>query len=134
MTNKAPLDVEIGFGMKAAGKVVGVAEMIESDLAHARHQAHVEHDIDAVRDLDADLAEARTRGPHEKRNHVERPAAHRAGINFRKLIVRLGWRHPIIVGARFLLLIGANESKIFGARHVVERAAMQITTRAVPFD
>ena len=56
--------------------------MIEGDFAHARHDAHVEHDIDAVGDLNADFAEGRARGPHEKRDHVHRAAAHGAGERF----------------------------------------------------
>ena len=58
VADESPLHIEIGFGMKAAGKIVGVAEVIERDFAHARHQAHVEHDIHAIGDLNADFAES----------------------------------------------------------------------------
>ena len=53
---------------------------------------------------------------------------------FAKLIIGFRRRHPIIVGARLFLLIGANKSQIFRPRHIVERAAMQITARQVLFD
>ena len=36
-------------------------QVVEGDRAHARHDAHVEHDVLAVGDLDADLGEARAR-------------------------------------------------------------------------
>ena len=49
--------VSVCFGMQATGEIVGVSEVIESDLSHARHHAHIEHDIDAVGNLDTDFAE-----------------------------------------------------------------------------
>ena len=64
MTNEAALDVEVGLGMQTTCKIVGIAQMIERDLAHARHDAHVEHDIDAVGYLNADFAERRAPGAH----------------------------------------------------------------------
>ena len=46
---------------------------------------------------------------------------------FAKLVVRFGRRHPIIIGTCLFLLVGTDKGQIFGARHVVERAAVQIT-------
>ena len=45
--------------MKATGEIIRVAEMIERNFAHARHQAHIEHDVNAIGDLNADFAESR---------------------------------------------------------------------------
>ena len=50
--------------MKATGKIIRVAQMIERNLAHACHQAHIEHDINTIGDLDADLAKGRTLRSH----------------------------------------------------------------------
>jgi hypothetical protein len=83
--------------------------------------------------LNADFAERRTRRPHEERNHVQRPFMHGAGKYLRQAIIGFRRRHPIIVGTRLFLLLGANKSQILGARHIVERAAVQITARQLFF-
>ena len=128
MADETALNIEIRLGMEAAGKIVRVTEMIQSDFAHARHQPHVKHYIDAVGHLDADFAETRSRRPHEKRNDVKRPPAHRAGEDLAELVVGLRRRHPVIVGTGLFLLVGTNESQILRARHIVLRAAVQVTT------
>ena len=48
-------------------------------VAHARHDPHVEDDVDAVGDLDADLRViGDPSGPHDVRDDVHRAALHRA--------------------------------------------------------
>jgi hypothetical protein len=81
MANEASLDIEVGLGMKAAGEVIGVAQMFEGHLAHARHHTHVEHDVYAVGHLNTDFAERRTGGTHEKRDDVQGAPLHGAGKN-----------------------------------------------------
>src|SRR5262245_64474151 len=75
MTNEAALDIEVGLGMQTTCKVAGFAEMIERNLAHARHDAHVEHHIATVGHFDPDLAERRAWRAHEKRHTTQRPPA-----------------------------------------------------------
>src|SRR5215472_15979653 len=56
MADEAPFHIEIRLGMQTAREIVGVSEMIESHLAYPGHDAHVEHDINTVRDLDPNFA------------------------------------------------------------------------------
>ena len=77
--------------------------MLESDFAHARHDAHVQHHVDAIRELHPDLTECGTFRPHEKRNDIHRSAAHCAVKNLGEPVVRLSRRHPVVVGPGFLL-------------------------------
>ena len=113
--------------METARKIVGIPQVIERDVAHARHDAHVEDDIDAVGDLNADFAEGRAMRAHEERDHIHRAAAHGAAKDFAELVVGLRRRHPIIVGSGVVLVLGADKGKMLRARHVVGRAAVQIT-------
>ena len=53
--DEAAVGAEIAERVQAAREVVGLAEVIERDLPDARHDAHVQHDVAAVGDLDADL-------------------------------------------------------------------------------
>ena len=110
-------------------KSSGIAEMIKRDLAHARHDAHVEHDIDAVGHLNPNFAERRAPGAHEKRNDIQRASAHRAGINFRQLVVGFGGGHPVVVRACIFLPLRADEGQVLGACDIIEGTAMQIATR-----
>src|SRR5438445_2418694 len=59
VTDKAPVHVEVSFGMQATREVIGTTQMVEGGLSHARHDPHVEHHIDAVRDLNSDFTEGR---------------------------------------------------------------------------
>src|SRR5262245_2455664 len=109
MTDEATCDVEIGFRMQTTGKVVVIAEMLESDLAHARHNAHVEHYVDTIGHLNPYFTERRAPSTHEKRNDIQCAAAHGAGIDFRELVIRFGGRHPIIVGSGLFPFRRANK-------------------------
>jgi hypothetical protein len=60
--------------VQAAVEVVAVAEHVERLVAHARHDAHVEHDVDAVGELDADLRHRRADRAHDVGDHVHRAA------------------------------------------------------------
>lgn len=52
----AILGVERDLGVHAEDDVAAVAERFEHLRADARHDGHVQHDVDRVRDLDAVLA------------------------------------------------------------------------------
>ena len=128
MANVAPLNVEVRLGMEPAGEVVRTAQVLEGHLAHAGHDPHIERDIDAVGHLDADLAEARARGSHEKGDDVHRPPLHGAGVNFGESIVRFRRSHPVIVRPGSVFFLGANEGEVLCARDVIVVAAMEIAT------
>jgi len=49
--------------VQAAIEVVRVAEHVQRDATHARHDAHVEDDVDAVGDLDPDFESFEPAGP-----------------------------------------------------------------------
>jgi hypothetical protein len=54
------------------------AEHVEHRLAHAGHGAHVDHDVGAVGDLDADVGDRRAERAHGEGDHVHGAAAHAA--------------------------------------------------------
>ena len=57
---------------------VCAAEPLDRDLAHPRHDAHAEHDVDRVGDFEADLGQRRIRRPHDVGNDEHGAPAHRA--------------------------------------------------------
>ena len=106
-----------------------VAELIERDLAHARHDPHVQHDVDRVGDLEADLGQRRTGRAHEVRHDVHRAPAHRAFEQAVQLRIHLRRLGPVVRRPGFLLRRRADEGALLDARDVVRIRAMEIAAR-----
>ena len=100
--------------------------MIDRHLSDAGHDPHVQDDVLAVGDLHADFREPRARRTHQEGDDVHRPALHCASVKRRELLARVVGRHPIVVRAGVLPLLGADEGEVLGARDVVRRAAVQV--------
>ena len=75
MRDEPAVGIDIQHAVQAAIEIVAVAELLVGDLAHARHDAHAQHDVDGIGQFDADLGERRTGRPHEIRNDIHRAAA-----------------------------------------------------------
>ena len=129
MDDEAAVGTEVAEGVQAAREVVRIARWSSATLPDARHDAHVQDDVLAVGDLDADFGEPRSRRAHQERNHVHRPALHGALEERGQLRARLVRRHPVVVGAGVFLRVRADERQMFGARDVVRRAAVQVASR-----
>ena len=61
----ALLFIDLALAVQAAHPVVAVAKRFQHILANASHDGHVEHNIDRVGQLDADLGERGTDRPIE---------------------------------------------------------------------
>ena len=119
MEDQPPLDVEIGFAVQAFGELAAGPQLLEHGVADVRHDPHVQHHVDAVGQLDADLAEGRADGSHREGDDVHRPAAHGAVENFASPPVTLGRRHPIIGRPGVLPQRGADVRQVLGPGDVV---------------
>ena len=64
--------------MHAGHELAVAAEHVEHRAAHARHQLHVDDDVRAVGELDADVRDRAAERAHRERHHVDRAAAHAA--------------------------------------------------------
>ncbi len=113
----------------AAVELVRVAEAIERDLPHPRHDPHVERDVDGVGDLDADLRERRVRGTHDVGHHVHRPALHRAVVDRAELPVRVLGIHPVVGRTRLRLRRGADEGEVLDPGDVTRARVMVVAAR-----
>ena len=106
-------------------KLPSVAERVQRHAPMRRHDAHVEHDVDGIRQLHAHLRQRRAGRPHEIRHDEHRPAAHRAVEQAAQLRAHLGGLGPVVGRARRPPLAwGADKGQVLDARHVVaaERA------------
>ena len=78
MQDEAALGVQVAERMQAGNEIVGVAEAVERDLAHAGHDAHAGDDVGAVGDFDAELAVGRICRAEDVGHDVHRAALHGA--------------------------------------------------------
>ena len=127
MGDEAALGIDVEHAVQAAWlKSPSVAELVPRDLAHARHDAHAQHDVDRVGHLDADLGQRRAGRPHEVGHDVHRAALHRAAAEAVKFLVHRGGRHPVVGRPGGVRRARADEGAFLDARDVVRVGAMII--------
>ena len=110
-------------------EVRAVAERVHHALADTGHDEHVQHDVNGVGQLNADLAELRADNAHGVGDNVHRLALVRAGVQLGQLCVALLRIHPVVDVACVLFLTGADKGPAFHARHVVDCGAVQVAVR-----
>ena len=108
------------------------AEHVENCAAHARHDPHVDDDIRAVRQLDADVRDRAAQRAHRKRHHIERPAAHAAREEAIQRAPHVRGRDPVVGRAGVVLAGAADESAVFHPRYIGGIRAGQVA--AWPLD
>ena len=116
----AVFGVELGLGVHAEDHIAAVAERLEHLCADARHDRHVQHDIDRVGDLDAVLGKRGADHAHRVGDDVHRAASHGAAQNLVQLGLHLVRIHPVVRGAGLFAGPGADKCPALDTRHVVE--------------
>ncbi len=129
MQNQPAVDVQVSFAVQALGERALRAKRIHNFGAHAGHDAHVEHNIDAVGQLDADLGKGRANRAHGERHDVHGAALHGSGEVATRLAIRLTWTHPVVAWSGVALEAGADVREVFGACDIVGRRPVKIATR-----
>jgi hypothetical protein len=129
MADEPAVGIHVERAVEAAVEVVRAAERVERALAHARHDSHVQDDVDAVRELHAELRHRGAERPHDVRHDVQRAADHRAVEEPAELPVPVFRRHPVVRRSHFLLRRRADEGELLGAGDVVRVGAMEIAAR-----
>ena len=126
MANQAPLGIQVERAMNSAIEIGRFAKLLERRRAHPRHDSHVQHDVDAVSQLDADLRQRRPERAHHVRHHVHRAPAHRAVEPSAQLGVSGGRLGPVVGRPGVVFFRRADESQLLGARDVVGIRSMQV--------
>ena len=122
----AVLGIERDLGVHAEDDVAAVAERVEHLRADARHDGHVQHDVDRVRDLDAVLGKRGADHAHRVGDDVHRAASHGAAQNLVQLGLHLVRIHPVVRGAGLFAGPGADKCPALDTRYVVDVAAVEI--------
>ncbi len=129
MHDKAAIRIKLARGMQPLHEAALALDTRQCRSAHARHRAHVDHDVRTVGDFHAATRERRIDRAHAVGYDVHRPPFHATVEQCIDLGVRVGWRHPMIVGTRIGLALRAHEGEVLHARHVGRVGAMQIAAR-----
>ena len=95
-----------------------VAQLVQRRPAHAGHHPHRDGDIGAVRDLDAQLADLGTQGPHAEGADIHRATGHAAVEQARHLGPHRHRVRPVVRRPGVDLALGANEGPAFDPRNV----------------
>ena len=123
----AALGIDVAEAVQAARELVVVAELLPGDVAHARHDAHADRDVERIGELHADLRQRRADRAHDERHDVHRPPAH-AAVEQR----RAAWRTPalgsiqLLVGPAMSSAGRADEGEVLAAGDVVGIGAVQV--------
>ncbi len=117
--------IELANRMKALHEMAFLFDPRQGRRTHAGHDAHVGNDVGRVGDLDATARQRRADRTHAVGDDIHRAATHAAVEQRVDLGMRIGRRHPVVVGAGVVAVTGAHEGKVLDARDVVWVGAVQ---------
>ena len=118
--------VDVALAVQALHPVFAVAQNIQHSLAHAGHDGHVQHNVDGVGDLQADLSQGGPDGTHGVGDHIHGAALVAAAGNVEQHLIGALGLHPVVGGACVLFLAGADKSPAFHTGNVVHGGAVQV--------
>jgi hypothetical protein len=116
-----PAHVALAFGERRAHRVHARheraidAEHVVHRAPHARHELHVDDDVGAVGELDADVRDGAADRAHRERHDVHRAPAHAAVEQAIQRLAHLRRRDPVVGGARVVLALAADEGAVLHA-------------------
>ena len=132
MHDVAAVRIEFADRVQAAHERTFALDPRQRRGAHAGHDPHVGDDVRRIGDLDAATRQRRIDRAHAVRDHVHRAAAHAAGEQLVHLLMAVGRRHPVVVGAGIVLVAGADEGEVLDAGDIVGVRAVQPAVRMGP--
>ena len=129
MHDQPPFGIEISRRVQSAHECAFALDAAQRRRAHARHDAHIEHDVCAIGDLHPAPRVRRVERSHAVRHDVHGPAAHAAVEQRVDLPVGLGRVHPVVVRTRVLALAGADIGQVLHPGDVGRIRAVQVAIR-----
>jgi len=106
------------------------AEGVEDSLADAGHDAHVDNNVGAVGDFDADFGNRGADRAHREGDDIEGTALHAAIVEAFHRFLELGWIDPVVGRTGIFLLDRGDVSAVFDTGNVGCITAEQVAARA----
>ena len=119
MYDVAAHGIEIADGMQTRDEIGGTTDAVESDSAHAGHDAHTGNDVGAVGYFDASFADGGIDRAHDVGHDVHRAAAHGAIEERADFVLRGIGIHPVVGGADVVSVGSADEGQMLGSGDIV---------------
>ncbi len=116
----------VADAVQAGHELAVAAELVEHGTTHAGHDPHVDHDIGAVGNLDADMGDGRADRSHRERNHVHGAATHATLEQAAQSVLHLCRSFPVVVGAGIFRMGGADVGAVFDAGDIRRVRAGQV--------
>src|SRR5712692_691150 len=129
MRDVAAHGIQIAEGVQAGNEIGRRADAVQSDFAHARHDAHIGDDVGTVGDFHACFADWGIHRAHDIGHDVHGAAAHGAIEERTDFVPGGAGIYPVVGGTGILFFRGADEGEVLGAGDVIGTAAMQVTVR-----
>ena len=102
------------------------AQHVQHRATHPGHDLHIDHDVGAVGDFDADLGDGRTERTHAERDDVHRAAAHAAVEQTVQGRAHFRRRRPVVGRAGVLLVDRADEGAVLDPADIGRVRAREI--------
>ena len=93
-------------------------------MPHPGHDPHIEDDIGAVGQLDADFTERGADRPHRERDNIHCPPLHAILENVTRAPIAFVRQQPVIGRAGVAFIPGADIGQMLGAGDVIEGGAV----------
>ena len=110
---------------------VVVGEDVESALAHAGHDAHVDGHVGGVGELHANMGDGGAERAHGERHHIHGASLHGAGVEGGELGAHLGRLAPVVGGTGIDLSLGADVGAVLDAGDIARVGQCEIAVRAL---
>ena len=117
--------IHVKRAMQTLYEIFGTSELVKCNLTHAGHNVHVEHYINAVGKLHADLREWRAHLTHNIGHYIHGAPLHSSPCKRAQAGIHLVLFNPVVGGACHLFFRGADKSARFYSCHVVGLCAVK---------
>ena len=119
--------------MKTWNKFAVFSKLIYYGLTHASHDAHIDNNVGAICNLDADFSNRRADWTHRKGNNVECAAFHASVIKSGHGLLEFFRINPIVGRAGRLLGLRCDVGSIFNAGNIGCVTSEEVTPGALFF-
>ncbi len=118
MHDEAAIGIQLTNGVQSAHEVAIRRNALQSGASDARHDRHIQHNVGAVRNLDAAARQRRVDRAHAVGDDVQGPLMHTATEQVPHLDVSFLRIHPMIVRAGVVLGARADVGQMLDAGDV----------------
>ena len=125
----ALLFIDLALAVQAAHTVVAVAKRFQHIFANAGHDGHIEHNIDGVGQLDADLGERGANRAHRIGDDIHRAALVAVAGDVIEHFIGLFRIHPVVGRAGVFFFLRADQRAGLHTGNVVDGGAVQVAIR-----